>query len=87
MSHLKNDLVAEVITVSFNAGIIFLPQSPPGRPWGLRLPECYSPISLQSHQEEVGPKVRAMGNWGPGAVPGRITTLPPVGKIAKRYTI
>ena len=64
----------------------FSVKSPPGGPWRLWLPEYYSTISLQSHQDLRGPKLRTMGDWSPGVVPGRITSWPPVGNIAKHYT-
>lgn len=62
MSLLKNSLVAEVTTVSFNGCVIF----PPVFWWqALRTPaSCISPVSLQNHWEEAEPKEQAMVKLG-----------------------
>lgn len=40
---------------------LFFHQSSLGRPWGHRLPEHDSPISLQNPQEEVEVKAQTVG--------------------------
>lgn len=77
---LRNNLVAEVTTISFSGCIIFLLSLLQGT-WGLRLPEHYSPVFLQNHQKE-GPGVQMIDNWVPGIVHERIITLPSLGNIS-----
>lgn len=67
MSLWKHNTLAYLTVVSFSGCISFLH----GQTTEIGLPEPYSPICLQNHQEEV--RLRTIGSWGQGArhCPGR----------------